>query len=671
MDGVIAKIDSPGLEIIIPAVLLIISLFPFLRTVKHAQLISILSAPIVFGLILGYFKYNNDLIKDASNNALLNSTPDQTKTKSPANPSNAYTSSKTCRACHPGEYDSWHNSYHRTMTQLAKPEAVLAKWHGTKLPHSGSQLKLEKKKNEYWVTTIGDDGTKESKQRITMTTGSHHLQVYWIGDKNGNLQHPFPFGWLIADQKWSPVEDTFLRDPESDPPNAKWNAVCIECHAVAGKPRILTSNKGIRTTKTEVAELGISCEACHGPAQEHIKYYQNPFNRYKTKDAKKVAIGIINPDDKKIDHKRSSQVCGQCHSYQFTPNKMDRYNNGPRFTPGGQLNASSNTVVVKPSSFTNDSINSKADLKKFISKHGHPHPGKEWLKDRFWPDGMVRVTGREYNGLLDTACFQKGKMSCLSCHSMHDYHDRNDQLAPQMDSNEACFKCHENLRDNLTSHTNHAADSTGSSCYNCHMPHTTYGLLNAIRSHQIDSPKVSTQLKTGRVNACNLCHINKSLKWTSENLIKWYGHEPVELSEDDKSISSILKMLLMGDAGQRVIAAWHMGWKPAREISGNDWQPGWLFRSMNDPYSAVRYIAHKALIIDPRLNKIEFDYTGPLTKRTEQIQNAKDFWTKALLNHDGLTSQPELLIDNQGKPIDIKAKYFESKRNNQPITLQE
>ena len=49
----------------------------------------------------------------------------------------------------------------------------------------------------------------------------------------------------------------------------------------------------------------------------------------------------------------------------------------------------------------------------------HPPPGGEWLGDRFWPDGMVRVTGREYNGLLDTACYQRGKMSCLSCHSMH------------------------------------------------------------------------------------------------------------------------------------------------------------------------------------------------------------------------------------------------------------
>ena len=46
------------------------------------------------------------------------------------------------------------------------------------------------------------------------------------------------------------------------------------------------------------------------------------------------------------------------------------------------------------------------------------------------------VTGREYNGLLDTPCFQRGKMSCLSCHSMHGYHDRNDQLAPRMETNQ-------------------------------------------------------------------------------------------------------------------------------------------------------------------------------------------------------------------------------------------
>ncbi|GIT38390.1 MAG: hypothetical protein Ct9H300mP7_3110 [Verrucomicrobiota bacterium] len=35
-------------------------------------------------------------------------------------------------------------------------------------------------------------------------------------------------------------------------------------------------------------------------------------------------------------------------------------------------------------------------------------------------------------------------------------------------------------------------------------------------------------------------------------------------------------MLLKGDAGQRAIAAWHMGWEPARKVSGGNWQGPWL-----------------------------------------------------------------------------------------------
>ena len=32
-----------------------------------------------------------------------------------------FVSSQSCRACHPGEYEAWHDSYHRTMTQPATP----------------------------------------------------------------------------------------------------------------------------------------------------------------------------------------------------------------------------------------------------------------------------------------------------------------------------------------------------------------------------------------------------------------------------------------------------------------------------------------------------------------------------------------------------------------------
>ena len=36
-----------------------------------------------------------------------------------------FVSSKTCESCHPHEHATWHSSYHRTMTQVATPEAVI------------------------------------------------------------------------------------------------------------------------------------------------------------------------------------------------------------------------------------------------------------------------------------------------------------------------------------------------------------------------------------------------------------------------------------------------------------------------------------------------------------------------------------------------------------------
>src|SRR6202007_26083 len=74
----------------------------------------------------------------------------------------------------------------------------------------------------------------------------------------------------------------------------------------------------------------------------------------------------------------------------------------------------------------------------------------QFIRDSFWPDGMIRVSGREYNGLIDSPCFKdarpdRRKLSCFSCHDMHQAQDdprpaeewANNQLAPNMDGNEA------------------------------------------------------------------------------------------------------------------------------------------------------------------------------------------------------------------------------------------
>ena len=90
---------------------------------------------------------------------------------------------------------------------------------------------------------------------------------------------------------------------------------------------------------------------------------------------------------------------------------------------------------------------------------------------------------------------------------------------------------------------------------------------------------------------------------------------------------------------------------------------------MNDSYSAVRYIAHKALMADPEFADTPFDYTAPLTKRTGQIESARERWHSA-----GPLDQAkhfELLLDAQGKPLEDVADRLTKQRNNHPMSLQE
>ena len=169
------------------------------------------------------------------------------------------------------------------------------------------------------------------------------------------------------------------------------------------------------------------------------------------------------------------------------------------------------------------------------------------------------------------------------------------QVATNMDGNQACLQCHEAIRNSLAAHTKHTVESPGSSCYNCHMPYTTYGLLRALRSHQISSPTVAASVNTGRPSACNLCHMDKTLRWTSEYLEQWYRTPSVALNRDEQQVSASLLWVLRGDAGQRALVAWSMGWKPAQQASGTAWMPPFLAGLMDDPYEAVRFVASRSI----------------------------------------------------------------------------
>jgi len=252
--------------------------------------------------------------------------------------------------------------------------------------------------------------------------------------------------------------------------------------------------------------------------------------------------------------------------------------------------------------------------------------------------------------MIKSPCFEHDiesrKMSCLSCHSMH-HSDPNDQLADRMNGNHACLQCHDSYAANLEKHTHHPPDSQGSLCYNCHMPHTSYALLKAIRSHRVESPNVRNSTEFGKPNGCNLCHLDKALEWTSNYLSSWYGVEPAELSPEERRTAASLLWLLKGDAAQRAVTAWSYGWKPAHEASGKQWQAAFLSSLLEDPYAAVRFIAFDSLRRLPGFKEVKYDFIASATIIKQQAQSVLLQWN-AIRDKRLPDDTSSILMDSSG-----------------------
>src|SRR5918994_2168097 len=157
-----------------------------------------------------------------------------------------YVSSDTCRACHPAQYEAWHGSFHRTMTQVATPETVRADFDGVRVTDvPENPIALERRGSEYWAEFGDPDWTGPRGQRprisrqIVMITGSHYQQVYWYRTDRTRVLGQLPAMYLIADQRWIPRDAALLHPSVEDPPSetGRWNAVCVNCHATNGKRR--------------------------------------------------------------------------------------------------------------------------------------------------------------------------------------------------------------------------------------------------------------------------------------------------------------------------------------------------------------------------------------------------------------------------------------------------
>jgi len=501
------------------------------------------------------------------------------------------------------------------MTQRASPAGVVGDFDDVTLTRFGETYRLSRRGDGFWIDMpdpMSPGSSARAERAVTMTTGSHNMQLYWFESGFTRVTGLLPFAWLRAERRWIPRLAAFVLPPTEalSAEFGQWNNVCLKCHSTNFRPHLDMDASGLRGADTQVSEFGIACEACHGPAEKHVAANQNPVRRYSMRSSDAPDATIVQPE--RLPHRQSTQVCGQCHGIfdiTLTGTDLQQFRaHGFTYRPGDDLER------TRP-----------------VSRAG-------W-DEQFWSDGVPRAAGREYNALVGSGCYERGEMTCLSCHVMHqpagDPRLRSEWADDQLTllaEDEACLQCHPSFATDVAAHTHHPADSSGSRCYNCHMPHTAYGLLKGVRNHRVDSPSVANTLATGRPNACNQCHLDQTLAWTAERLQAWYGEPPPVLGEDERRYAAAVLWALKGDAAQRALVAWSFGWEPARAASGDanfDWTAPYLAELIDDPYEAVRIIAERSLRRLPGHGDAEYDLLGTPAARAQAKNAVLERWERA------------------------------------------
>jgi hypothetical protein len=508
----------------------------------------------------------------------------------------AYVGSGACARCHPDHAESFGRTFHRTMTQEASEESVLAPFDGRELSYGGLTARMERSDDGRFVVEVHDAEARTLERwTVARLVGSRRHQQLFTQD--GDLWMRLPVAWDVEEQRFFHLNGAFLTaDPaaredgrieESDylRHSVRWNDNCIFCHNVAPDPGLEAVSGHF---ESRVAELGVACEACHGPGSEHVRANASPVRRYALHAGDDADPTIVNPS--RLSSERRSEVCGRCHGQRITDDVGRFLAHGDPFVPGDAL----------------------GDYSRPLARDTPLHGDRDAFAPRFYRDGTARLTAYEYQGLLQSACTVEGELACTTCHGMHEGDPRG-QIRPSMVGDAMCAgACHVELASAgaALAHSGHASVE----CVDCHMPRVVFGIRSIHRSHRIDVPRPIENRDAGRADACTLCHTDRGPEWAEAAIAARYqGLVP----HPDRP--TLVSALLGGDPIERAVAAAALG-RPGQ--AGSVERVGLLLSAMrDDPYPAVRGIAWRSLrALAPGAPGVEaFQATDDAATRAAQI----------------------------------------------------
>ncbi len=347
-----------------------------------------------------------------------------------------FVGSETCKRCHERTYLEWKTSLHSRMMRDAKHEPL---------------------------ANIGDfempsDVRTFAKENVDYVLGSQWKQQYL--HKEGQDITVLPAQYNVFTGEWKPY---YVDKPEK----RDWFIECAGCHAT-----------GVDPEKKTFVEMGIACEACHGPGSNHVEAvpgYEIPT--------------IIQAS--RLTPALAAQICGSCHT-------------------GGRDKRGKYAYPVDYQIHKGE-----ANIRLYFNELNRETNG-----DYFWPSGESKHGNQQY---LDWKQSEHAKVgvTCVTCHSVHKSKSALEGMGEvanplviirsktRLFEDRLCRSCHKApIRRSV--HRIH----TFGSCVRCHMPRVaTIGEAGDAHSHTFRFMFPQASLKWGGLekqpNACNSCHHHK------------------------------------------------------------------------------------------------------------------------------------------------------------------
>ena len=416
-----------------------------------------------------------------------------------------YVGAEQCKTCHQEEYTLWQGSHHDMAMKHVDKNSVLGNFNDVSLKLSSETSRFYKKGKQYWVNIQGPDGKLHDYQ-IKYTFGFEPLQQYMVEFDDGCVQL-IPFAWdsrskKQGGQRWFNLYPEFTKQHQEfywTNTGQNWNYMCADCHSTNVQKNFNVKNN---TYKTTWSEINVACEACHGPAGEHIRWTKDKtgnigFDRDLSKPVSNWVNKKNNPilQPEVIHNTQQSLMCAQCHSRHTQLSDDDHL-----------------------------ASNSMGDryLLNLINN------------ENYYADGQIYDEVYVYGSFLQSKMLEKG-VSCTNCHNPH-------SAKLTLPKETLCLQCHDSKTYNTEKHHFHPENSTGALCVNCHMPETTYMQIDQRADHSWHIPRPDLALKLGTPDTCLSCHQKKNSTWSKQQVDQWYPNATIDKGTDFASAFTLADM---------------------------------------------------------------------------------------------------------------------------------